>query len=114
MKRDIKSKETSVSIVIPVYNEKEALQQLRERLLETIESWRNSGWNFAVEILLIDDGSIDGSNEIMDKFAEEDPHFKIIHLSRNAPINSGGSCKSASRTATQSPLENAKPADNAS
>lgn len=83
MKRDIESKETSVSIVIPVYNEKEALQQLRERLLETIESWRNSGWNFAIEILLIDDGSIDGSKEIMDKFAEENPHFKIIHLSRN-------------------------------
>ena len=83
MKRDIESKKTSVSIVIPVYNEKEALQQLRERLLETIESWRNSGWDFAVEILLIDDGSLDGSKEIMDKFAEENPHFKIIHLSRN-------------------------------
>lgn len=83
MKRDIQSKETSVSIVIPVYNEKEALHQLRKRLSETIESWRIKGWNLAVEIILTDDGSTDGSREIMDKFAEEDSHFKIIHLSRN-------------------------------
>lgn len=83
MKRDIKSKETSLSIVIPVYNEKEALHQLWERLMETIENWRNRGLNFAVEILLIDDGSTDGSREIMDKFAEDDSYFKIIHLSRN-------------------------------
>lgn len=83
MKRDIQSKETIVSIVIPVFNEKEALRQLRKRLSETIKNWEIKDWNFAVEIVLIDDGSTDGSKEIMDKFAEDDSHFKIIHLSRN-------------------------------
>jgi dolichol-phosphate mannosyltransferase len=83
MRRDILAKETSLSIVIPVFNEKEGLQQLRKRLLETIESWRSKGWNLTVEIVLIDDGSTDGSREIMDKFSEEDSRFKVIHLSRN-------------------------------
>jgi len=83
MKRDVQSKETSVSIVIPVYNEKEVLPQLRERLAKTIESWRRKGCNLTLEIVLIDDGSTDGSREIMDKFAEEDKYFKVIHLSRN-------------------------------
>jgi len=83
MKRNLYSDKTVISIVIPVYNEIEGLYALRENLVQTIESWKTKGWKLGVEIILINDGSTDGSPEIMDQFAMEDPRFNVIHLSRN-------------------------------
>ncbi len=82
-KRDLGSEKTCVTIVVPVYNEKEGLDTLRESLVSTIENWRTMGWEFGVEIILINDGSTDGSRDIMDSFTREDPRFNVIHLSRN-------------------------------
>jgi len=81
--KSLKSQKTCVSIVIPVFNEKEGLNVLRERLVKTIEKWRSNNWELQVEIILINDGSTDGSRAILDRFAMEDPRFNIIHLSRN-------------------------------
>lgn len=81
--RNLQSEETSISLVIPVYNEKEGLNILRDRLKTTIDGWISKGWKLQVEIILINDGSTDGSKEILDRFAMEDRRFNIIHLSRN-------------------------------
>src|SRR3972149_5407964 len=81
--RNLQSEETSISIVIPVYNEREGLNILRDRLKTTIDGWISSGWKLQVEIILVNDGSTDGSRDILDKFATEDQRFNIIHLSRN-------------------------------
>ena len=83
MKRGLQSEEMCLSIVIPVYNEEEGLGILRDRLLKTVESWQSRGWRFGVELILVNDGSSDGSKEIMDRFPREDPRFNIVHLSRN-------------------------------
>jgi len=83
IERDLRSEKARITIVIPVYNEKEGLNKLRESLVKTIEDWIVRGWKFRVEIILVNDGSTDGSKEIMDCFAMEDPRFNIIHLSRN-------------------------------
>jgi polyisoprenyl-phosphate glycosyltransferase len=83
MKRELYSNNTKVSIVIPVYNEKETLSVLHRRLLETFERWNGQGWNFQIEVVLVNDGSSDGSGDIMDEYVKNDRRFKVIHLSRN-------------------------------
>jgi|TARA_B100002003_G_scaffold246823_1_gene277250 dolichol-phosphate mannosyltransferase len=83
IKRNLRSEKECVTIVAPVYNEKEGLYTLRESLVNTIEDWKTRGWGFGVEIILVNDGSTDGSKDIMNSFVREDPRFNVIHLSRN-------------------------------
>ena len=66
------------SFVIPVYNEEDVLPELRRRLLPVIEQLGGE-----VEVLLINDGSRDGSWALMCEIHAEDPRFKAIDLSRN-------------------------------
>lgn len=67
-----------ISIIIPIYNEADNLEQLYERLTQAAPLWREE-----YEILLVDDGSSDHSLPMMRDIAAKDPHFKIIKLSRN-------------------------------
>ncbi|HRN93667.1 MAG: glycosyltransferase family 2 protein [Chitinophagales bacterium] len=67
-----------ISIVIPIYNESIILQQLYDRLVSAAPLWKED-----YEIILVDDGSQDNSLEQMRKFAEANPHFRILKLSRN-------------------------------
>jgi len=82
-----------ISIIIPIYNESENLEQLSTRLTNAAPSWKED-----YEILLIDDGSSDNSLEMMRDIAMRDSHFRIIKLSRNfghqAAISAGiAECK---------------------
>lgn len=67
-----------ISIVIPIYNEEENLQNLYTRLTNSAPSWKED-----YEIVLIDDGSRDSSLTMMRVMAEKDSHIRIIKLSRN-------------------------------
>jgi polyisoprenyl-phosphate glycosyltransferase len=69
----------TISVILPVYNECESLVTLFTRLLPVVEKGANG--NF--EILFVDDGSDDGSAEILDSFHVRDRRVKAIHLSRN-------------------------------
>jgi glycosyltransferase involved in cell wall biosynthesis len=66
------------SFVIPVFDERETLEELRRRLLPVLERLDGDA-----EVLLVDDGSTDGSFEILVSLHERDPRFKVIRLSRN-------------------------------
>ena len=55
MKRELESDKTIVSVVIPVYNEKEGLDLLHRSLIQTIDSWRERGWKIQTEIILVVD-----------------------------------------------------------
>ena len=46
-----------VSIIIPVFNEVDAI----EKLVANIQNLRNLGLNFEYEIIIVDDGSTDGT-----------------------------------------------------
>jgi dolichol-phosphate mannosyltransferase len=68
-----------ISIVLPVYNERENLEVLAERLVPVLD--RAVGGAF--EVIFVDDDSRDGSGEILDSFHAHDKRLKVIHFSRN-------------------------------
>lgn len=68
-----------ISVIMPVYNSK-------EYILEAIESVLNQSFT-DFELLLIDDGSSDGSEKICDKLAQEDSRIKVFHK-KNGGISS--------------------------
>jgi dolichol-phosphate mannosyltransferase len=67
-----------LSVVVPVFSEEASLDELRDRLARTLEAWGGS-----FEVLLVDDGSRDGSYAKMAAFAKEDARFRALRLSRN-------------------------------
>jgi glycosyltransferase involved in cell wall biosynthesis len=66
------------SIVAPIYNEKANLPELRRRITEVMES-TGEPW----ELILVDDGSTDGSTEIIRAMAKEDKHIRPVVFARN-------------------------------
>jgi len=68
-----------LSIVIPVYNEEESLDYLRDALYDAMGEQPYS-W----QVVLIDDGSSDSSLEILERYAHEDPeHIIVVAFRRN-------------------------------
>ncbi len=60
-----------VSVIIPVYNVKDYLDQcIRSILAQTLKE---------IEVILVDDGSTDGSETICDKYVKRDTRIKVIH-----------------------------------
>lgn len=68
----------SVSVVIPVFNERESLQPLHERTRAALEA---AGVPF--EVILVDDGSRDGSAQVIQALAAGDARTRGILLRRN-------------------------------
>jgi len=67
-----------LSIVIPIYNERESIKKLYEKLDKTL-----SGMNLKYEVMLIDDGSTDGTfNELL-KIHRKNRLYKIIRFRKN-------------------------------
>jgi len=68
-----------LSVVIPVYNEEENLPVLWEELRGVLE-----GLGLAVEVIFVDDGSRDGSPEIVRGLREADPRVRLVRLKSHA------------------------------
>ncbi|WP_339705856.1 glycosyltransferase family 2 protein [uncultured Kriegella sp.] len=67
-----------LSIVIPLLNEEESLQELYDWIANVMRSNR-----FSYEILFIDDGSTDGSWKLIARLAKQDANVKGIRFQRN-------------------------------
>jgi glycosyltransferase involved in cell wall biosynthesis len=71
-------RQTQISIIVPVFNEAEALTELcqgiRRELTKIGKTW---------EAIFIDDGSTDGTDELLDHLAQEDRRIRVIHFKRN-------------------------------
>jgi len=67
-----------ISVVIPVYNEEEALPAFFRILAEALNRLPQSA-----EIIFANDGSTDGSADRLDAIAMSDPRVRVLHLSRN-------------------------------
>ena len=72
-----------ISIIVPVYNVKEYLNKC-------VESIVNQSYT-ALEIILVDDGSTDGSAEICDEWEKKDLRVKVIHKS-NGGLSDARNC----------------------
>ncbi len=68
-----------ITIIIPAYNEEEALPKCLSRITKLIDS--EESYDF--EVLLIDDGSKDKTVEIIKKKRTEDKRFNYVTFSRN-------------------------------
>lgn len=70
-----------LSIVAPVYNEAEGIEGFVREVREHAEALDSEG---RVEIVLVNDGSSDGSAAILDRLAAEQPGLlRVVHLARN-------------------------------
>jgi glycosyltransferase involved in cell wall biosynthesis len=70
--------DVEVSVVIPLFNEDESISELYERLSRSMLS---TGRNF--EIIFVDDGSTDGTLEILNHIQNKDARVWVIQLRRN-------------------------------
>ncbi|MDT8897340.1 MAG: glycosyltransferase family 2 protein [Thermanaerothrix sp.] len=64
-----------VSVVIPVYNERQTIRQIVQRVLDT---------GLVYEIIIVDDGSTDGTRDILKELENHPPIRVILH-----PANAG-------------------------
>jgi glycosyltransferase involved in cell wall biosynthesis len=67
-----------LSVVIPVYNEREALEPL---LAEVRKACARTGRRW--ELIFVDDGSTDGSTEVLERLAHEHQPVRLVRLRRN-------------------------------
>ena len=65
------SHQSLISVIVPVYN----VEQYLDRCVESIVNQTYSN----IEIIIVDDGSTDGSPAKCDAWAERDPRIKVIH-----------------------------------
>lgn len=70
--------EKILSVIVPVYN-------VSDYLLTCIESIVNQSF-MQIEIILVNDGSTDGSDKICEFFARSDARIKVIHQNNEGPI----------------------------
>lgn len=68
----------SLTVVIPVFNEAQALPVLHQRLSTVL-----NGLGLAWEVVFVDDGSRDGTWEVLAALHRADPRFGAVALSRN-------------------------------
>ena len=66
------------SIVAPIYNELDNLPELYRRVKEVMDSMHKP-W----ELILVDDGSSDGSTEVIRELAKKDEHIRPVIFARN-------------------------------
>jgi polyisoprenyl-phosphate glycosyltransferase len=66
------------SLVIPIYNEKLLINELVNRTVKSIELFTKE-----YEIILVDDGSTDGSLEVLLTCYNENKNIKVVSLSKN-------------------------------
>jgi len=66
------------SLVVPAYNEEGVIEELVTHLGTVMSSLDGDA-----EAILVDDGSSDGTWELMQKAAAADPRFRVVRLSRN-------------------------------
>jgi glycosyltransferase involved in cell wall biosynthesis len=72
------SRKQPISLVIPVYNEVENLRDLQAAVTAALDPH-----DIAFECILVNDGSTDGSTQLLDEIHLDDPRFVVIHFIRN-------------------------------
>lgn len=67
-----------ISVVIPIFNEADNLEDLLDELTDVLEAIGET-----YEILAVDDGSVDGSHDVLLRLGARIPNLRIVRLRRN-------------------------------
>ncbi len=67
-----------LSVVIPVYNEEESLEPLIQEASSVLQPLGRS-----YELIIVDDGSTDGTYPILSRLHKKEPRIKVLRLKRN-------------------------------
>lgn len=77
-----------LSVIIPCFDE---MTNLQKGVLDKVERFLEKK-KYKYEIIIVDDGSTDGSVEFLEKFIKENPHFRLIknsHLGKAGAVTTG-------------------------
>ena len=74
-----------ISIVIPMYNEKDVVEECLKKMTEIMKNINN----YDYEIVCINDGSKDNTLELLKEAAHKDDHIKVLSFSRNFAVTAG-------------------------
>jgi dolichol-phosphate mannosyltransferase len=66
-----------VAVIMPTYNERANIEAMVRRVRRAVPS---------AGLLVVDDNSPDGTGEVADKLAAEDPHVHVLHRERKAGL----------------------------
>ena len=77
-----------ISVVIPIKDERDNLLALTDQLIKVLQG-REESKNAPFEIIYVDDGSTDGSSEILDRLASEHRAVTALHFDRNYGQSAG-------------------------
>jgi glycosyltransferase involved in cell wall biosynthesis len=67
-----------LSLVVPIYNEYESIPRLVEAITQVM-----LGLDFSYEVVCVDDGSVDGSADLLRELASQNEHLSVLLLRRN-------------------------------
>lgn len=77
---------TALSVIVPLYNERESLPELVRRLYEALEDRRLRGLlgeGSGFEVIMVDDGSTDGSSALVREMIADRPEIRLVSFRRN-------------------------------
>lgn len=69
----------SLSVVIPIYNNADCLDELSDRLRGTLSAAGIEEY----EVIFVDDGSRDNSRDVLGRLCRQEPRMKLVGLTRN-------------------------------
>lgn len=76
-----------LSIVLPLFNERDSLRPLHQELGRVL-----APLNLTYEVLFVDDGSRDGSFEVLRELKSADSHLRVLRLARNSGLTAALAC----------------------
>jgi len=71
-------KSYNLSVVVPVFNERDNLEGLVADIVREVDAL-----GLTYEVILVNDGSTDGSDRVLDALAEQYPQVKVVHFAHN-------------------------------
>lgn len=86
---------SSLSVIIPLFNEFDGIPQLKEKLIPVLDRLASK---HSIELILIDDGSTDGTYARLQEFFGKTPRARLIRHEKN--LNLGAAIRTGSEAAT--------------